>query len=150
MIWNPNIIKEIRKIKSKSVLTLFAFSFFFFFFWMAQKNYDQDDFLISSLVIQWCCSVLVVLAYNTVEVVLLLQFLEASRVNGVYMASSIYPRQKECFISLLRARRKAVCGGQRLYIWLWLPYSTRYTTSLGIFVQRKIPNKRPAASSRSI
>ena len=42
------------------------------------------------------------------------------------MASSIYPRQKECFISLLRARRKAVCGGQRLYIWLWLPYSTRY------------------------
>ena len=76
---------------------------------MAQKkNYDQDDFLISSLVIQRCCSVLV-LAYNTVEVVLLLQFLEASRVNGVYMASSIYPRQKECFISLLRARRKAVC-----------------------------------------
>ena len=100
--------------------------FIFFFFWMAQKKYDQDDFLISSLVIQWCCSVLVVLAYNTVEVVLLLQFLEASRVNGVYMASSIYPRQKECFISLLRARRKAVCGGQRLYIWLWLPYSTRY------------------------
>ena len=149
MIWNPNIIKEIRKIKSKSVLTLFAFSFFFFFFWMAQKNYDQDDFLISSLVIQRSCCVLV-LAYNTVEVVLLLQFLEASRVNGVYMASSIYPRQKECFISLLRARRKAVCGGQRLYIWLWLPYSTRYTTSLGIFVQRKIPNKRPAASSRSI
>ena len=91
-----------------------------------KKKYDQDDFLISSLVIQWCCSVLVVLAYNTVEVVLLLQFLEASRVNGVYMASSIYPRQKECFISLLRARRKAVCGGQRLYIWLWLPYSTRY------------------------
>ena len=41
------------------------------------------------------------------------------------MASSIYPRQKECFISLLRASRKAVCGGQRLYIWLWLPYSTR-------------------------
>ena len=77
---------------------------------MAQKkNYDQDDFLISSLVIQRCCCVLVVLAYNTVEVVLLLQFLEASRVNGVYMASSIYPRQKECFISLLRARRKAVC-----------------------------------------
>ena len=77
---------------------------------MAQKNYDQDDFLISSsLVIQRCCCVLV-LAYNTVEVVqLLLQFLEASRVNGVYMASSIYPRQKECFISLLRARRKAVC-----------------------------------------
>ena len=75
---------------------------------MAQKKiYDQDDFLISSLVIQRCC--VLVLAYNTVEVVLLLQFLEASRVNGVYMASSIYPRQKECFISLLRARRKAVC-----------------------------------------
>ena len=49
---------------------------------MAQKNYDQDDFLISSLVIQRSCCVLV-LAYNTVEVVLL-QFLEASRVNGVY------------------------------------------------------------------
>ena len=82
---------------------------------MAQKNYDKDYFLISSLVIQRTCCVLV-LAYNTVEVVLLLQFLEASRVNGVYMASSIYPRQKECFISLLRARRKAVCGGQRLYM----------------------------------
>ena len=50
---------------------------------MAQKNYDKDDFLISSLVIQRTCCVLV-LAYNTVEVVLLLQFLEASRVNGVY------------------------------------------------------------------
>ena len=46
--------------------------------------------------------------------------------------------------------RVCVSGGQRLYIWLWLPYSTIGTTSLGIFVQRKIPNKRPAASSRSV
>ena len=112
---------------------------------MAQKNYDQDDFLISSLVIQRTCCVLV-LAYNTVEVVLLLQFLEASRVNGVYMASSIYPRQKECFISLLRARRRKAVKGQRLYIWLWLPYSTRYYYQFRYFCPAK--NSKQTASSK--